>query len=183
MTGLHAHPENAALLMPSFPGCSGVADPQQSLLSVEASLQANQKRITTLLNIIQDLEMSHALSRGRRCFRTGQDLGECTTCQETACIVYNVEYDFRQQERRFKDFLQLSDDTYYPSPPTFLPPIPDESDDPSSPPTFLLPVLFPPSALSSPGTPDERLALKPRAKTKKLCKKLLSWLPRKIKQK
>lgn len=64
LTAPHAHPQNTTLLVPPFPGCSGAADPQQSLLSVEASLQANQKRITTLLNIIQDLEMSHALSRG-----------------------------------------------------------------------------------------------------------------------
>ncbi|KAL2094531.1 hypothetical protein ACEWY4_009250 [Coilia grayii] len=186
LTSTHSHPENAALLVPPLlrGGSTSAEDPQHGLVNVETSLQANQERITTLLNIIQDLEMSHALSRGRRCFRTGQDLGDCSTCQETACIMYSVEYDFRQQERRFKDFLQLSDDTYYPSPPTFLPPILDErDDDDQSPPTFLLPIPFPPSLLlSSPGA-EERVVLKPRAKTKKLCKRLLSWLPRKIKQK
>ena len=63
-TSSHSHPENGTLLVPSFPRCTGAEDPQRSLLSVEASVQANQERITNLLNIIQDLEMNQALSRG-----------------------------------------------------------------------------------------------------------------------
>ncbi|KAK3549860.1 hypothetical protein QTP86_015478, partial [Hemibagrus guttatus] len=65
----------------SSPKSSRSQDLQKRLDRVEASLQANQERVTTLLNIIQDLEMSHALSKG-------------------------VEYDFRQQERRFRDVLE-----------------------------------------------------------------------------
>ncbi|KAA0703892.1 Protein FAM196B [Triplophysa tibetana] len=102
----HDHPPSAVRLLPASPQCSRPRDKKQRLETVEVNLQANKERITTLLNIIQDLEMSHALSKGRRCFRTGQDLSDCPTCQKTACAVYSVEYDFRQQERRFKDLLQ-----------------------------------------------------------------------------
>ncbi|XP_072514915.1 uncharacterized protein [Salminus brasiliensis] len=86
----HYHPPSLALLLPTSLECSRNQDPQKRLENVEASLQANQERIATLLNIIQDLEMSHALSKGRRCFRTGQDLSDCSTCQETACIIYSL---------------------------------------------------------------------------------------------
>ncbi|XP_057176279.1 serine-rich adhesin for platelets isoform X1 [Triplophysa rosa] len=102
----HDHPPSAVRLLPASPHCSRPRDHEQRLESVEVNLQANKERITTLLNVIQDLEMSHALSKGRRCFRTGQDLSDCPTCQKTACAVYSVEYDFRQQERRFKDLFQ-----------------------------------------------------------------------------
>uniref|UniRef100_A0A4W5NC64 Uncharacterized protein n=1 Tax=Hucho hucho TaxID=62062 RepID=A0A4W5NC64_9TELE len=85
----HSHPADTdLLLLPPSPQCSRPAPLQRRLQCVEASLAANQDRITTLLNIIQDLEMSYALSKGRRCYRTGQDLRECSTCQKTACIVY-----------------------------------------------------------------------------------------------
>nr|XP_055064623.1 mucin-4 [Misgurnus anguillicaudatus] len=102
----HNHPPSAVRLLPASPHCSRPRDPEQRLETVEASLQANKKKITTLLNIIQDLEMSHALGKGRRCFRTGQDLSDCPTCQKTACAVYSVEYDFRQQERGFNELLK-----------------------------------------------------------------------------
>ncbi|XP_051540575.1 uncharacterized protein LOC127433011 [Myxocyprinus asiaticus] len=102
----HDHPHSAVWLLPASPHCSRPQDSKHRLEMVEASLQANKERITTLLNIIQDLEMSHALSKGRRCFRTGQDLSNCTTCQKTACAIYSVEYDFRQQERRFRELFQ-----------------------------------------------------------------------------
>uniref|UniRef100_A0A8C7UDD3 Uncharacterized protein n=1 Tax=Oncorhynchus mykiss TaxID=8022 RepID=A0A8C7UDD3_ONCMY len=85
----HSHPADTdLLLLPPSPQCSRPAPFHRRLQCVEASLAANQDRITTLLNIIQDLEMSHALNMGRRCYRTGQDLRECSTCQKTACIVY-----------------------------------------------------------------------------------------------
>ncbi|CAL1573783.1 unnamed protein product [Knipowitschia caucasica] len=78
---------------------------QQRLESVEASLAANTDRITTLLNIIHDLETSNAPTSGQASNKTGQDLNNCKICQKTACIVYSVEYDFRQQERRFMEVL------------------------------------------------------------------------------
>ncbi|XP_016328527.1 uncharacterized protein LOC107677962 [Sinocyclocheilus anshuiensis] len=103
---MHDHPGSAVRLLPASPKCGSLRDPKCRLEMVEASLQSNKERVTTLLNVIQDLEMSHAISKGRRCFRTGQDLSDCSTCQKTACAVYSVEYDFRQQERRFKELLQ-----------------------------------------------------------------------------
>ncbi|NXK92319.1 F196B protein, partial [Formicarius rufipectus] len=83
---------------------------QGRLQSVEESLQSNQEKIKVLLNVIQDLEKSRALSEGRNFYHTGQDLNNCSTCQNTACIIYSVEYDFRQQEGRFHQILQTLDD-------------------------------------------------------------------------
>ncbi|XP_054612133.1 mucin-4-like [Dunckerocampus dactyliophorus] len=101
----HSHPTEAALLLPPSPQCCKSASIQQRLQSVEASLAANKDRIATLLNIIHDLEATHSPATGRRSFKTGQDLKNCSTCQKTACIVYSVEYDFRKQERCFLEVL------------------------------------------------------------------------------
>lgn len=60
----HSHPANAALLLPPSPQCCESASLQQRLESVEASLAANKDRITTLLNIIHDLETCHSPSSG-----------------------------------------------------------------------------------------------------------------------
>ncbi|KGL89786.1 Protein FAM196B [Charadrius vociferus] len=84
---------------------------QGRLQSVEESLQSNQEKIKVLLNVIQDLEKSRALSEGRNFYHTGQDLNNCSTCQNTACIIYSVEYDFRQQEGRFHQILKMLDHT------------------------------------------------------------------------
>ncbi|KAJ7316276.1 hypothetical protein JRQ81_002438, partial [Phrynocephalus forsythii] len=46
----------------------------------------------------------------RNFYRTGQDLNNCSTCQNTACIIYSVEYDFRQQEGRFHQVLKTLDE-------------------------------------------------------------------------
>ncbi|XP_074528336.1 uncharacterized protein LOC141791638 [Halichoeres trimaculatus] len=104
----HSHPAGAALLLPPSPQYCKSAALQQRLETVEASLAANKDRITTLLNIIHDLETCHTPTSGRRSNNTGQDLKNCSTCQKTACIVYSVEYDFRQQERRFLEVLNCS---------------------------------------------------------------------------
>ncbi|NXJ34033.1 F196B protein, partial [Ciconia maguari] len=82
---------------------------QGRLQSVEESLQLNQEKIKVLLNVIQDLEKSRALSEGRNFYHTGQDLNNCSTCQNTACIIYSVEYDFRQQEGRLHQILKTLD--------------------------------------------------------------------------
>ncbi|XP_067422788.1 protein INSYN2B [Emydura macquarii macquarii] len=79
---------------------------QGRLQSIEESLHSNQEKIKVLLNVIQDLERARALSEGRNFYRTGQDLNNCSTCQNTACIIYSVEYDFRQQEGRFQQVLK-----------------------------------------------------------------------------
>ncbi|KAG8439173.1 hypothetical protein GDO86_005407 [Hymenochirus boettgeri] len=82
---------------------------QGQLKTIEKTLQSNQEKIKTLLNVIEDLEKSKALSEGRNNYRTGQDLNNCSTCQSTACIIYSVEYDFRQQEGRFHEVLRMLD--------------------------------------------------------------------------
>ncbi|KFU92847.1 Protein FAM196B, partial [Chaetura pelagica] len=82
---------------------------QGRLHTVEESLQSNQEKIKVLLNVIQELEKSRALSEGRNFYHTGQDLNNCSTCQNTACIIYSVEYDFRQQEGRFHHILKMLD--------------------------------------------------------------------------
>ncbi|XP_056263269.1 mucin-2 isoform X2 [Pseudoliparis swirei] len=84
----HSHPAAAALLLPPSPQGRKSAALQQRLETVEASLAANKDRITTLLNIIHDLETCHTPTGSRRCYKTGQDLRNCSTCQKTACIVY-----------------------------------------------------------------------------------------------
>ncbi|XP_053150931.1 protein INSYN2B isoform X2 [Hemicordylus capensis] len=63
---------------------------QDRLQSVEESLQSNQEKIKVLLNVIQDMEKARALNEGRNFYRTGQDLNNCSTCQNTACIIYRV---------------------------------------------------------------------------------------------
>lgn len=55
----HSHPAEAALLLPPSPQYCKSAALQQRLETVEASLAANKDRITTLLNIIHDLETCH----------------------------------------------------------------------------------------------------------------------------
>lgn len=60
----HSHPAGAALLLPPSPQCSKSAALQQRLETVEASLAANKDRITTLLNIIHDLETCHTPTSG-----------------------------------------------------------------------------------------------------------------------
>ncbi|KAM9060811.1 protein INSYN2B [Sarcophilus harrisii] len=100
-----------------------LCDLQGRLQSVEESLHSNQEKIKVLLNVIQDLEKARALTEGRNFYRTGQDLNNCSTCQNTACIIYSVEYDFRQQEGRFHQVLS-SLDQVEPPPETALPPKP-----------------------------------------------------------
>lgn len=56
----HSHPSDAALLLPPSPKCCRSAGLEQRLKTVEASLAVNKDRITTLLNIIQDLETCNA---------------------------------------------------------------------------------------------------------------------------
>lgn len=63
-TRAHSHPAGVARLLPPSPQCCKSASLQQKLESVEASLAANKDRITTLLNIIHDLETSHTPSSG-----------------------------------------------------------------------------------------------------------------------
>ncbi|XP_037324460.2 serine/arginine repetitive matrix protein 2-like [Pungitius pungitius] len=152
-------PATAGLLRPSSPQCRRSAALQQRLELVEASLAANKSRITTLLNIIHDLEMSHTPTGGR-CYKTGQELTNCLTCQRTACIVYSVEYDFRQQERRFSEVVNH----------------PARGNNAYS------AHLSQPLNLSLLRNAVIKNLTKSKVRSKKLCKTLFKWLPRKIQQ-
>ncbi|KAI5624545.1 hypothetical protein C0J50_16067, partial [Silurus asotus] len=167
----HYHPPSLVLLSHSSPKSNTSQDLQKRLERVESNLQANQDRVTTLLNIIQDLEMSHALSKGRRCFRTGQDLSDCSTCQETACIIYSVEYDFRQQERRFRDVLDPLDSPVR------------EIWEGVNMDILSFFTLLKQSQASSQTSNYTEPGGKSKDKKKKLCRKILSWLPRKVQKK
>ncbi|KAM4726531.1 uncharacterized protein FYW61_012331 isoform 1-T2 [Anableps anableps] len=153
----HSHPSNAALLLPPSPQCCRSAGLEQRLKTVEASLAANKDRITTLLNIIQDLETCNAPNSLRRCYKSGLDLKNCSTCQKTACIVYSVEYDFRQQERHFLEVLNHSPGESYSFPTHLVEPLNLG---------LVRNVIF-------------RNFTKTKLKSKKLCKTLLKWIPRK----
>ncbi|KAM3866648.1 LOW QUALITY PROTEIN: uncharacterized protein insyn2b [Diretmus argenteus] len=119
------------------------------LQNVEENLLSNQEKIKVLLNVIQDLEKSKALSEGRCSYRTGQDINNCPTCQKTACIIYSVEHDFRQQEGRFQGVMEALE---------------GESDVPA--PIMTKPVPAP-SSSTRPST---------KARVKKLRKKCFWWL-------
>ncbi|XP_057706945.1 protein INSYN2B [Corythoichthys intestinalis] len=91
---------------------------ESKLQCVEENLVSNQEKIKVLLNVILDLEKSKALSEGRSSYRTGQDINNCSTCQKTACIIYSVEHDFRQQEGRFQGVMESLEGEYdVPAPP------------------------------------------------------------------
>ncbi|XP_042349523.1 uncharacterized protein LOC121948244 [Plectropomus leopardus] len=122
---------------------------ERQLQSVEENLQSNQEKIKVLLNVIQDLEKSKALSEGRSSYRTGQDINNCPTCQKTACIIYSVEHDFRQQEGRFQGVMEALEGEYDVPAPTLTKPTPA------------------PSSSSRPST---------KARVKKLRKKCFWWL-------
>ncbi|XP_038651228.1 INSYN2B protein-like isoform X1 [Scyliorhinus canicula] len=83
-----------------------LCDLQGRMQLIEDTLQSNEHKIKVLLNVIQDMEKTKALNEGRNFYRTGQDLSNCSMCQNTACIIYSVEYDFRQQEGRFHQVLR-----------------------------------------------------------------------------
>ncbi|KAM5299674.1 protein INSYN2B [Ctenodactylus gundi] len=127
-----------------------LCDLQGRLQSVEESLHSNQEKIKVLLNVIQDLEKARALTEGRNFYRTGQDLNNCSTCQNTACIIYSVEYDFRQQEGRFHEVLQSLEEAE---------PVEEVSSPPKSP--------------AEPPAPEKQDL---RRKTKKVKKKCFWWI-------
>ncbi|XP_048388890.1 INSYN2B protein-like isoform X1 [Stegostoma tigrinum] len=85
-------------------GCSTqheITSLQSRLQTMEDVLQTSQQTIKVLLDVIQDLEKKEAVRDGRQSYRTGQDIANCGTCRDCACIIYSVEHDFRQQEFRF----------------------------------------------------------------------------------
>ncbi|XP_075276303.1 uncharacterized protein LOC142361374 [Opisthocomus hoazin] len=92
-------------------------DLQSQLQSLEGVLETSQQTIRVLLDVIQDLEKKEAQRDGRHSYRTGQDIANCGTCRDCACIIYSVEHDFRQQEGRFQRVLSHIEGDATPSPP------------------------------------------------------------------
>ncbi|XP_078087386.1 protein INSYN2B-like isoform X2 [Mustelus asterias] len=66
-----------------------LCDLQGRMQFIEDTLQSNEHKIKVLLNVIQDMEKTKALNEGRNFYRTGQDLSNCSMCQNTACIIYS----------------------------------------------------------------------------------------------
>ncbi|XP_071609124.1 INSYN2B protein-like [Heliangelus exortis] len=93
-------------------------DLQSQLQSLEGVLETSQQTIRVLLDVIQDLEKKEAQRDGRHSYRTGQDIANCGTCRDCACIIYSVEHDFRQQEGRFQRVLSHIEGDMAPSSPT-----------------------------------------------------------------
>ncbi|KAM6269681.1 uncharacterized protein LJ264_004179 [Porphyrio hochstetteri] len=92
-------------------------DLQSQLQSLEGVLETSQQTIRVLLDVIQDLEKKEAQRDGRHSYRTGQDIANCGTCRDCACIIYSVEHDFRQQEGRFQQVLSHIEGDTMPSSP------------------------------------------------------------------
>ncbi|KAA8584442.1 hypothetical protein FQN60_008227, partial [Etheostoma spectabile] len=61
---------------------------QTQLHSLEGVLETSQNTIKVLLDVIQDLEKKEAERDGRHSYRTGQDIENCGTCRDCACIIY-----------------------------------------------------------------------------------------------
>ncbi|MBN3276994.1 F196B protein, partial [Polyodon spathula] len=79
-----------------------ISNLQSRLQSMEDVLETSQQTIKVLLDVIQDLEKKEAIRDGRHSYRTGQDIENCGTCRDCACIIYSVEHDFRLQEGQFQ---------------------------------------------------------------------------------
>nr|XP_020476796.1 mucin-2-like isoform X2 [Monopterus albus] len=84
------------LLSPNGP-LHDIRNLQNQLHSLEGVLETSQNTIKVLLDVIQDLEKKEA-ERDGHSYRTGQDIENCGTCRDCACIIYSVEHDFRLQE-------------------------------------------------------------------------------------
>ncbi|XP_075922065.1 uncharacterized protein LOC116940449 isoform X1 [Petromyzon marinus] len=98
---------------------------RERLAAMEEVLRASQDTIKLLLEVIRQLERADATRRGVA-YRTGQDTNNCATCRRSACIIYSVEHDFRQQESMLHQALTpprgCRAATALPSPHALLPP-------------------------------------------------------------
>ncbi|KAM7392660.1 hypothetical protein PAMA_007671 [Pampus argenteus] len=75
------------LLSPNGP-LHDIRSLQTQLHSLEGVLETSQNTIKVLLDVIQDLEKKEAERDGRHSYRTGQDIENCGTCRDCACIIY-----------------------------------------------------------------------------------------------
>ncbi|CAL8386737.1 unnamed protein product [Boreogadus saida] len=85
---------------------------QTQLQSLEGVLETSQNTIKVLLDVIQDLEKKEAERDGRHSYRTGQDIENCGTCRDCACIIYSSFKCFvlRQQRRRCRQWVREEGD-------------------------------------------------------------------------
>ncbi|XP_061120141.1 inhibitory synaptic factor 2A [Syngnathus typhle] len=87
------------------------------LEAMENLISSSQETIKVLLGVIQELEKGEAHREGLS-YRTGQDTANCDTCRNSACIIYSVELDFKQQEDKLQPLMKRlcpSDDTRFPA--------------------------------------------------------------------
>ncbi|OCT69948.1 inhibitory synaptic factor 2A [Xenopus laevis] len=82
-----------------------VGDLKAQLHTMENLISSSQETIKVLLGVIQELEKGEAHRDGLS-YRTGQDTSNCDTCRNSACIIYSVELDFKQQEDKLQPVLK-----------------------------------------------------------------------------
>ncbi|XP_026771594.3 inhibitory synaptic factor 2A [Pangasianodon hypophthalmus] len=80
-------------------------DVKAQLQAMENMISSSQETIKVLLGVIQELEKGEALREGLS-YRTGQDTANCDTCRNSACIIYSVELDFKQQEDKLQPLMR-----------------------------------------------------------------------------
>ncbi|KAK2819311.1 hypothetical protein Q5P01_024872 [Channa striata] len=118
------------LLSPNGP-LHDIRSLQNQLQSLEGVLETSQNTIKVLLDVIQDLEKKEAERDGRHSYRTGQDIENCGTCRDCACIIYSVEHDFRLQEGQVVRTWKVGDPPEgSPQPPTPQPATLQQQDSP-----------------------------------------------------
>lgn len=84
---------------------SGDKDIKAQLQAMETLINSSQETIKVLLGVIQELEKGEAQREGLS-YRTGQDTANCDTCRNSACIIYSVELDFKQQEDKLQPLMK-----------------------------------------------------------------------------
>ncbi|VFV29478.1 Hypothetical predicted protein [Lynx pardinus] len=82
-----------------------VVDLKAQLQVMEDLISSSQETIKVLLGVIQELEKGEAHREGLS-YRTGQDTANCETCRNSACVIYSVELDFKQQEDKLQPVLR-----------------------------------------------------------------------------
>ncbi|XP_076615018.1 uncharacterized protein LOC143338476 isoform X2 [Chaetodon auriga] len=119
------------LLSPNGP-LHDIRSLQNQLHSLEGVLETSQNTIKVLLDVIQDLEKKEA-ERDGHSYRTGQDIENCGTCRDCACIIYSVEHDFRLQEGQVVRTWKVGDPPEgSPQPATPQPTTPHQQDSPQA---------------------------------------------------
>ncbi|XP_070844883.1 mucin-2 isoform X2 [Chaetodon trifascialis] len=119
------------LLSPNGP-LHDIRSLQNQLHSLEGVLETSQNTIKVLLDVIQDLEKKEA-ERDGHSYRTGQDIENCGTCRDCACIIYSVEHDFRLQEGQVVRTWKVGDPPEgSPQPATPQPATPHQQDSPQA---------------------------------------------------